>query len=103
MAFIDIAGIDKRFGSFQALSGINLAIVTFRYAPSDMDDEQCDALNEAISRQVMAENIAAPLTTRIDGRTVLRICAINPDTSIADISEVVAALDARAVALRAAR
>jgi iron(III) transport system ATP-binding protein len=26
MAFIDIAGIDKRFGSFQALSGVNLVI-----------------------------------------------------------------------------
>jgi hypothetical protein len=24
MAFIDIAGVDKRFGSFQALSGIDL-------------------------------------------------------------------------------
>lgn len=88
---------------WQIVSPASLAIVTFRYTPSDMDDERCDALNGAISRQVMAENIAAPLTTRIDGRTVLRICAINPDTSIADMSEVVAALDACAIALRAAR
>ena len=88
---------------WQIVSPANLAIVTFRYAPSDMNDERCDALNDAISRQVMAENIAAPLTTRIDGRTVLRICAINPDTSIEDMSEVVAAMDACAIALRAAR
>lgn len=88
---------------WQIVSPANLAIVTFLHAASDMDDERCDAFNEAISRQVMAQNIAAPLTTWIDGRTVLRICAISPDTSVADMSEVVAALDARAVALRAAR
>jgi aromatic-L-amino-acid/L-tryptophan decarboxylase len=56
-----------------------LAIVCFRR--SAHSDEQTDAMVAAM----VADGYAAPSTTVIDGRTVARLCTINPRTTEADI------------------
>ncbi|GLK78400.1 pyridoxal phosphate-dependent decarboxylase family protein [Methylopila turkensis] len=70
------------------------AIVTFRYAPEGLDDAAADAVTEAAARRILAEGYAAVGATRIGGRVALRICAIHPETTIADIEETVRRLDA---------
>ena len=55
------------------------AIVCFRRAGAD--DEQTDAM----VRAAVADGYAAPSTTILDGRTVARLCTINPRTTEHDI------------------
>jgi hypothetical protein len=64
-----------------------LAIVCFRRAGHT--DEQTDAL----VRAMVADGYAAPSTTVLNGRTVARLCTINPRTTEADIAGTVERLE----------
>ncbi|PLB50338.1 L-2,4-diaminobutyrate decarboxylase [Aspergillus steynii IBT 23096] len=69
------------------------SIVVFRYAPPGLDDGALDALNKAISRRLLAEDVAAILTTTVRGRTVLRMCAMNPLVEPETIEDVIRRVD----------
>lgn len=70
------------------------SIVVFRYAPGGLDDQkELDTLNAAISRRLLDENMAAILTTKIRGRTTLRMCAINPLVEPGTIDDVIREVD----------
>lgn len=70
---------------WQIVSPAQLGIVTFRYAPDGRPAADLDALNTAIARRMVEENLGAPLTTRLDGVVVMRVCAISPSASADDI------------------
>ena len=44
-----------------------------------------DARTDAMVRRAVADGYAAPSTTILDGRTVARLCTINPRTTERDI------------------
>jgi glutamate/tyrosine decarboxylase-like PLP-dependent enzyme len=84
----------KRHPDWEIVTPAQLAIVNFRYAPAGRTDEELDLLNSAISRRAIAEGFAGVLTTRLKGRTVLRICAIHPDAEEGDMRETIQRLRA---------
>lgn len=69
------------------------SIVVFRYAPRELDEEELDTLNAAISRRLLEENLAAILTTKIRGRTTLRMCVMNPAVEPEIIDNVIRQVD----------
>lgn len=87
---------------WRIVSPAQLGIVTFRYEPPGYDGSELDALNTAIARRMIDDNVAAPLTTRLDDAVVLRACTISPDATADDIRAMVAELDTRAQAIAAA-
>ncbi|RGP70982.1 hypothetical protein FSPOR_3669 [Fusarium sporotrichioides] len=68
----------RKLPDWEVISPASMAIVTFRYAPAGKTEEELDALNAAISRNILENNIAGLLTTKVRGRVVLRICSISP-------------------------
>lgn len=64
---------------------LSQGIVNFRFWPDSWDREDADTtrkaeiINAEISRRAIALNIAAPLTTRLNGALNLRMCAIHPN------------------------
>lgn len=93
------AALRERPG-WRIVSPAQLGIVTFRYEPPGHDPAMLDALNTALARQMVDDDVAAPLTTRLDGVVVLRACTISPRATTADIGLMVAEMDGRARALR---
>jgi L-2,4-diaminobutyrate decarboxylase len=83
----------RKLPDWEIVSPASLAIMTFRYAPKGLSEMECDQLNVAISKQLIADNFAAILTTQLAGRTVLRICAIHPGLAQTGIIEVVQVLN----------
>jgi glutamate/tyrosine decarboxylase-like PLP-dependent enzyme len=79
----------RKLEDWQIVSPAQLAIVNFRFAPSGCTPEAIDALNVGIARRAMAEGFAGVLTTRLNGLTVLRICALHPDATEWDMRETV--------------
>ena len=77
----------ERSGGWEIVSPATLGIVCFRRAGAT--DEQTDAL----VRRAVADGFAAPSTTILDGRTVARLCTINPRTTNQDIEETVERLE----------
>jgi aromatic-L-amino-acid decarboxylase len=64
---------------FEIVTPAQLAVVTFRWTGGPEDDS--DAANARLADRVVADGYAAPSTTVLRGRTVLRLCTINPRTT----------------------
>jgi aromatic-L-amino-acid decarboxylase len=58
-----------------------LGIVTFRFRADDRDDGAADGLQRRITAALAADGYAMLSTTELRGRTVLRLCTINPRTT----------------------
>ena len=78
------------------VSSAQMAIVAFRYAPEGLGEEDADAINAAAARKLMEQGFAVVGTTRLGGRTCLRICAIHPQACEDDMTATIARLDALA-------
>ena len=62
-----------------------LGIVTFRFIASNLDERRLDALNRALVQDMISDGYAMISSTILHGRTVLRICTINPRTTNDDL------------------
>ncbi|WP_036382723.1 aminotransferase class V-fold PLP-dependent enzyme [Muricauda sp. MAR_2010_75] len=66
-----------------------LAVINFRYHPIEKNytEKELDAINQYISQKVVASRKALLVTTLLHGQVVLRMCLINPRTTLDDIKE----------------
>jgi aromatic-L-amino-acid/L-tryptophan decarboxylase len=72
---------------WEVVSPAQLAVVCFR---RDGDDE----LQTRLAAAMVADGYAAPSTTEVDGRVALRMCTINPRTTVNEIEETIWRMDA---------
>ena len=87
---------EARFRSlpnWEIVSPASMGIVVFSYAPKGMEIESVEKLNSSISQETLSTNTATLLTTQLDGRTVLRICAISPAMTVNKMENVVDEID----------
>ncbi|MBK9707047.1 MAG: aminotransferase class V-fold PLP-dependent enzyme [Acidobacteria bacterium] len=82
--------------NWEIVSPATLAIVAFRYAPEDSSEDLINELNQLLIRMVLESDFALATSTVLNGRTVLRLCTINPRTTAVDISETLKWLDSLA-------
>ncbi|KAL7924489.1 pyridoxal phosphate-dependent transferase [Trichoderma austrokoningii] len=75
-------------------SPARLSVVTFRFCPEGMDENTVDQLNVIITKEALRQNIAMIQTTQVRGRTSIRICSINPFTTVACIEQIIEQLHA---------
>jgi glutamate/tyrosine decarboxylase-like PLP-dependent enzyme len=73
-----------RTAGWEITSPASLGVVTFRRQDVDSD---------AMVRRITASGFAAPSTTILDGRTVARLCTINPRTTKRDIERTIERLE----------
>ena len=76
----------------------SLGIVTFRHLPAGapVDDAVLDAHQRRLTQRLTDDGYALLSTTELHGRTVLRLCPINPRTTAADVDATLARLHALA-------
>lgn len=82
----------QKYQDWEIITSAQLAIINFRYAPNNFTVNQINLINEKISQKMIDSGFACILTTKLNGLTVLRICAIHPDTSEDDIQKTVGLL-----------
>ena len=70
-----------------------MGIVTFRYAPEDLEPAEADALTRRLPQRLKEEGTAMVTKTTLDGRPALRMCPINPRTSAEDVHRTLTTLD----------
>src|SRR5690606_1832040 len=77
---------------WEIVSPATLAVINFRYNPlgNNLSEEELDALNQHISQKVVESKEALLVTTILNGQVVLRMCLINPRTTMNDIKETIA-------------
>jgi len=74
---------------WEVISPATLAVINFRYNPisDNLSEKKLDKINQYISKQVVATRKALLVTTLLNGQVVLRMCLINPRTTLTDIKE----------------
>jgi aromatic-L-amino-acid/L-tryptophan decarboxylase len=94
MALAEHAERRLREGSeWEIVTPARMAIVTFRYLRDGLGPEELDELNRRLAERLAADGFALLSTTVLGGRTVLRLCTINPRTTVRDIDETIARLE----------
>ncbi|MBE7671038.1 aminotransferase class I/II-fold pyridoxal phosphate-dependent enzyme [Tenacibaculum piscium] len=77
---------------WEIVSPATLAIINFRYNPigANLSEKEIDALNNEISKKIMDSKEAFLVTTILNKQVVLRMCLINPKTTIDHVEETLA-------------
>lgn len=79
----------RKSSSWEVISPATLAVINFRYNPigENLSEKKLDELNQLISEQIVNSQKALLVTTILHGQTVLRMCLINPRTTMEDVKE----------------
>ncbi len=79
----------RKSASWEVISPATLAVINFRYNPlkSKLKEADIDSLNQYISEKVVSSREALLVTTVLNGQIVLRMCLINPRTTMAHVTE----------------
>jgi glutamate/tyrosine decarboxylase-like PLP-dependent enzyme len=74
---------------WEVVSPATLAVINFRYNPLglNLSEKEIDKLNQEISGRVVASKEALLVTTILQNQVVLRMCLINPKTTMDHINE----------------
>ncbi|KAA3625369.1 MAG: aminotransferase class V-fold PLP-dependent enzyme [Flavobacterium sp.] len=72
---------------WEIISPATLAVINFRYnlIVQKLNETQLDDLNQYISKKIMLSKEAVLMTTVLNGQIVLRMCLINPRTTMDDV------------------
>ncbi|KAF5658713.1 glutamic acid decarboxylase [Fusarium heterosporum] len=79
----------RKLPDWEIVSSASLGVITFRYAPEGMTDDELEAANTGISKSLIASNKAGVLTTKVKGKVALRICALSPQLALDDMSDII--------------
>jgi glutamate/tyrosine decarboxylase-like PLP-dependent enzyme len=82
----------RKSADWEVISPATLAVINFRYNPigNRLSEQKLDALNQRISKNVVDSQQALLVTTVLNGQVVLRMCLINPRTTLDDVKETIA-------------
>ncbi len=82
--------------SLELITGPQLGVVCFAPAAPALDASARDRVSDLAAQALGAEGWAVVGCTRVSGRRVLRMCAMNPRTTAADVRETIRRLDEHA-------
>ncbi|WGH75689.1 aspartate aminotransferase family protein [Tenacibaculum tangerinum] len=79
----------RKSRNWEIISPATLAVINFRYNPIGLhlSEKEIDELNQKISQKIMASREALLVTTILNKQVVLRMCLINPKTTLEDVEE----------------
>lgn len=83
----------RRSPHWEVVTPAQIGIVTFRPATSGRSATKVDAASRQLVEAMIEDGFAMLSSTELRGRTVLRLCTINPRTTEADIEETLRRLE----------
>ncbi|WP_199328178.1 pyridoxal phosphate-dependent decarboxylase family protein [Cylindrospermum sp. FACHB-282] len=78
---------------WEVITSAQIGVLTFRYAPAGRSCEYINAINQKIVDDTATEGFALVNTTILKERKVIRMCTINPRTTVEDIRETISRLN----------
>jgi len=98
----DVETYLRKSRNWEVISPATLAVINFRYNPIDksFSDKELDTINQTISEKIVDSRDALLVTTILQNQVVLRMCLINPRTTIADVKDTLTACESFAINIR---
>ena len=91
----------RESGKWEIITPAQMAIVTFRYLPRDGDESLAKEVTDALVMALARDGFAFASSTKIRGKSVLRMCTNNPRTTLEDLRLTVALMGRLAADLEA--
>ena len=88
-------------GSWEIVTPAQMAIVTFRYKPANGDDDLANRVTDELQSAMAANGFAFASTTKLRGKTALRLVTNNPRTTPSDLRQTVQIMGRLAAELEA--
>jgi aromatic-L-amino-acid decarboxylase len=88
----DLGETVQRSENLELLASVTLNIVCFRFVVPNLTESELDTLNTDIVAELQMEGIAAPSTTRLGGKTAIRVALTNHRTRREDLDILIAAV-----------
>lgn len=79
--------------ALELMAPVPLNVICFRYAPADLPEPRCDAVNEEILLRLQEDGIAVPSGTTLGGRFAIRAAIVNHRSRRADFDALVDAVE----------
>ena len=91
----EFEGILRKSPKWEVISPATLAIINFRYNPinHNLSESELDKLNQYISKKIIESRSAVLVTTILEEQVVLRMCLINPRTTLNDLQDTIKKCD----------
>jgi len=85
----------RKSDQWEIVAPASIGIINFRYNPiaQKLDEKTLDEANLNISKGVMAQQKAHMVTTTLMGQVVLRMCLINPRTTMTHLEETISSCE----------
>ncbi|MDU8886483.1 aspartate aminotransferase family protein [Yeosuana sp. MJ-SS3] len=85
----EVESLLRKSPYWEVISPATLAVINFRYNPigKSYTEKELDLINQSISKKVIESREALLVTTVLQNQVVLRMCLINPRTTIDDVKE----------------
>lgn len=87
----DLEELLRNSTQWEVISPATLAVINYRYNPINynLTEGEINKLNEYISKKILQTREAVLVTTILQNQVVLRMCLINPRTTMNDIKETI--------------
>ncbi len=72
-----LAGLVKGASNLELMAPVGLNVVTFRFNPGTLDEDDLDRLNRLLLMEIQTRGIAVPSATTLNGKFVLRCAIVN--------------------------
>ena len=86
---------------WEVVTPAQMAIVTFRYKPMDGDEALANRVTDELSGAMARNGFAFASTTKLRGKTVMRLCTNNPRTTASDLRQTILLMERLARSLEA--
>ena len=86
---------------WELVTPAQMAIVTFRYKPIDGDEALANRVTDELSGAMARNGFAFASTTKLRGKTVMRLCTNNPRTTASDMRQTILLMGRLAQSLEA--
>jgi glutamate/tyrosine decarboxylase-like PLP-dependent enzyme len=83
----------RQSSCWEIVSPAQLGIVAFRFVSEGMSDDAINTLNLRLIEKCLQDGFALVSSTILNGRTVLRLCIINPRTTDEDVIDTIQRLE----------
>lgn len=88
---IETENILRKSSQWEIVSPATIGIINYRFNPigQNLSEKELDLINQNISKKIIASKEALLVTTVLQNQVVLRMCLINPRTTIKDIQDTI--------------
>ena len=99
---MDLAGyadaLLRRRAGWEVIAPTRLALVSFCFADGSRTPAELEAVNRRVADAMLVDELATLSSTVLRGRTVLRLCTVNPRTTREDVEAALARVEELATA-----